>query len=276
VDPLLHRYAIDGPGSAKVHQASGEVLEAPTLADRWTEFGAQAKASGEIDPVPVAGPVGAIVEGDPAGGVVALTIDDGPHPLTTPLTLETLRREGVKATFFLVGEKVEQYPELTRMIARDGHEIGNHTYSHIGLSQLNPRGIWTQLRGCERVLQQAVGVTPTLFRPPGGDCSELSLRVTSRLGYPTVLWTANAGDWARESREAIVANGLSHVRSGSIILIHQGDMWSLEALPYIIQGVRSAALRIGTVTEALGGAGPTQWEPSELLPLAKQAHTDRW
>ncbi|MBM3472079.1 MAG: polysaccharide deacetylase family protein [Armatimonadetes bacterium] len=274
VDDLLLRYAIDAPDAVGVRQLFGEALQGPSLQDRWTEFGAQARPSGELDNLPREGPVSAIVEGDPASARVALTIDDGPHPLTTPLMLDVLRRWGVHATFFLVGENAEQFPELVRLIARDGHEIGNHTYSHISLTELNPRGVWTQLRGCDQAIEAASGVKPRLMRPPGGDCSELALRVTDHLGYETALWTANSGDWRNHNREAIVANGLSHMRPGSIILMHQGDLWSLDALPYILQGIRQAGLEVGTVSDVVGGDPVARWEPAELVALAKRAHTD--
>jgi len=229
-----------------------------------------------LDALPREGPVTAILEGSLTAGRVALTIDDGPHPLTTPLMLDVLRREGVRATFFLVGENAEQFPELVRMIARDGHEIGNHTYSHIDLAELNPRGVWTQLRGCDRAIERACGVTPRLMRPPGGSCSELALRVTDALGYSTVLWTANTGDWKDQGREAILANGLTRLRSGSIILMHQGDLWSLEALPELIARVRQVGLEVGTVTEALGAETALRYEPAALVALARQAHTDHY
>jgi peptidoglycan/xylan/chitin deacetylase (PgdA/CDA1 family) len=274
LDDLLAGYAIDGPGTAEVHRLAGDVLTGPSLQDGWTQFGAEARQSGELDDLARDGTVSAIVEGNPYGGKVALTIDDGPHPLTTPLMLDVLRREQVKATFFLVGENAEQFPELVRMIVRDGHELGNHTYSHISLSRLNPRGVWTQVRGCDRAIERACGKRPTFVRPPGGDCSELSLRVIDRLGEPTVLWTANAGDWVHPTRAEIVANALSNVRSGSIILMHQGDMWSLDALPYIIDGIRGAGLDLGTVSEVIDGEPLQQWQPADLVALARRAHVD--
>ena len=276
LDDLVLQYAVDGVQSLQVHRMPGDVLGGPSLQDEWTQFGAQVRQSGELDALPREGPVTAILGGDPTGGKVALTIDDGPHPLTTPLVLDVLRREGVHATFFLVGENAEEFPELVRMIVRDGHEIGNHTYSHIALNELNPRGVSTQLRGCDRAIERACGVTPRLMRPPGGQCSELALRVTDTLGYTTVLWTANTGDWRNHGREAIVANGLSHLRSGSIILMHQGDVWSLDALPEVIDGIRRAGLEVGTVSEALGSTQAAQWEPTELVALAKRAHTDQY
>jgi len=276
LDSLLLRYAIDGPAAVEVHRMSGDLVDGPSLQAYWTQFGQQARQSGELDNVPRAGAVSAIVEGDRARGMVALTIDDGPHPLTTPLMLDVLRRERARATFFLVGENAEQFPELVRMIVRDGHELGNHTYSHIPLSELNPRGIWTQLRGCDLAIEQACGLQPRFVRPPGGDAGELSLRMTDKLGYTTVLWTANTGDWVHVKREAILANALSNIRAGSIILMHQGDLWSLDALPYIIRGIRASGLEVGTVSDVVGTAAGERWDPAELVALARKAHTDTW
>ncbi|MGQ9730411.1 MAG: polysaccharide deacetylase family protein [Candidatus Zipacnadales bacterium] len=274
LDPLLLQYAIDGVTGLEVHTIAGEVLAQETLADRWVQFGAQARTSGELEAIPQNGSVAGIVEGDRAGNVVALTIDDGPEPLTTPLTLDVLRRAGVKVTFFVVGEKVEQYPELARMIVREGHEIGNHTYSHIPLSNLNPRGVWSQLRGCDVALRQACGVQPYLARPPGGDFTEATLRLMNSLGYVVTLWTANAGDWVPSQPDKIVANALVDLHPGSIILMHQGDLWSLNALPKVIAGIHQAGLRVGTVTEALGNRPITYHDPRKLVAIGQRSHID--
>lgn len=275
-DALLLQCAVDGPAAFDPSPLYGDVLDSQALRERWTEFGAQANTSGELRDIPRDGPVCAVTQGSKESGIVALTIDDGPHPLTTPLVLDLLRREGARATFFVVGENAEQFPELVRMIVRDGHEIGNHTYSHIALSGLNPRGVWSQLRGCDYAIRQACGVTPKLMRPPGGNCSELALRVANHLGYTTVFWTANTGDWAQHKREVIVANGLSRVQSGSIILMHQGDLWSLEALPDIIRGIHQAGLTVGTVSDAMGRQGPPLWDPLKLVALSRLAHVDQY
>ena len=275
VEAALLDYAIDGQGGAKVLPASADVLTGPALDQNWTEFGAGARSSGEIEDLPADGPVRAVFRGPSTGTSACLTIDDGPHPLVTPLILDTLRREGASATFFVVGEKVEQYPELARMIVRDGHELANHTYAHPRLSRLNPRGVWAQIRGCDAAVERACGVEGMRwFRPPGGACTEQTLRVVQALGYTTVMWTTNTGDWRVTVPETIVANALRGLGPGGIVLMHQDGLQSVQALGDIIRGAREAGLSLEAVGEMLDDESIVEVVPRDLLPLMDRAHID--
>jgi len=275
IEEALLDHAIDAADALKVRPAFGDVLAGPALDQDWLQFSAQSRSAGELSAVIADGPVRAIVRGTGDPRSACLTIDDGPHPLVTPLILDTLRRENVKATFFVVGELVEQYPELVRMIVADGHELGNHTYSHIPLSGLNPRGVWAQLRGCEVGVERACGVKMRWFRPPGGDCTEETLRASDALGYTTVLWTDNTGDWNGLRPAEIVANALQNLRGGGIILMHQDNVESMQALPSIIAGARARGLSLGTVGDVAGDAAIQAMRPADLLPLMRQSHVDR-
>ncbi len=271
IEEALLDYAVD---ALKVPLAFGDSLAGPALDQNWLEFSAQSRTAGGLSALTSDGPVRAIVAGLGDPHSACLTIDDGPHPLVTPLILDTLRREKVKATFFVVGELVEQYPELARMIVADGHELGNHTYSHIPLSELNPRGVWAQLRGCEVAVERACGVKMRWFRPPGGDCTEETLRASDALGYTTVLWTDNAGDWNGLRSPQIVANALGGLRAGGIILMHQDDVESMKALPSIIAGARARGLLLGTVSDVVGDASILPMLPAQLLPLMRRSRID--
>ena len=99
---------------------------------------------------------------------IALTFDDGPNPRTTPIILEELRKRKIKATFFLVGEKVEKHPELAKRIVEEGHDIGNHSYTHINLANLDKQGVKKEIEFTQGIIKKTTGKRPVLFRPPYG------------------------------------------------------------------------------------------------------------
>ena len=275
IEAALLDHAIDATEVAKVRQDGEDVLAGPALDQDWLRFSAESRTAGDAAALANDGPVRVVLSGPPDSHAACLTIDDGPHPLVTPLMLDVLRRENVKATFFVVGELVEQYPELAAMIVREGHELGNHTYSHIPLSTLNPRGVWAQLRGCEVAVEKACGAKMRWFRPPGGDCTEETLRAADALGCTTVLWTDNTGDWNDLSAAQITANALQNLRAGGIILMHQDNVDSMKALPAIIAGARARGLSLGSVSEVAGEGSIAGAHPADLLPLMKRSHIDR-
>ncbi len=203
---------------------------------------------------------------------VALTIDDGPNPLVTPLLLDVLAQLKVKATFFLVGSQAEYFPELAARIAAEGHEIANHTYSHARLPDVERRWACAEIKAAERVLWRITGERTTLFRPPGGRATADTLHLTEALGYTTVLWTHNSCDWQYSDPAKIVAAATSHQRPGSIILMHQDGLASCHALPAIVESYRRAGLRFVTLSEGLGPSDVRRMRPSDILPLLSKSH----
>jgi peptidoglycan/xylan/chitin deacetylase (PgdA/CDA1 family) len=179
-----------------------------------------------------------LYHGDTEKMEVCLTIDDGPNPDTTRGLLYILRKKGVRATFFLLGRRAEEHPDLVRAIVADGHEVGNHTMEHNRLSGLEPQEIMNELELGRDAIQRAAEVRVTLFRPPGGSMTEDVYRVAGELGYTTVLWTDTANDWYRQPPSHIVERIVSRVRPGSIIVIHDGKPDILDALPKIIDALR--------------------------------------
>ena len=205
---------------------------------------------------------------------VALTIDDGPNPLVTSLFLEILRLYNVKATFFVVGEMVEKYPELLRRIAEEGHEIGNHTYHHPRLSAVPAAEALAEIRACSLAVGRITGMPTQLLRPPGGRLSGEALRAATAANTTVVMWTNNAHDWLKPPPEVIAENILRDLKPGGIMLMHQGDICSVEALPLIIEGVHARGMRFATVGEMLSRS------PVEAMPiadiLARQQKTGSW
>src|SRR5262249_20303438 len=136
-----------------------------------------------------------LVRGNPDRKVVALTFDDGPHGPATERLLDILRKENVKATFFLVGTMVEKHQDLVQREAAEGHEIANHTYDHTRLVGLSPERVESELRDGAQVIGKAVGSPPRLFRPPGGEYDNETIEAAKRLGYVMVLWTDDPSDY---------------------------------------------------------------------------------
>ncbi len=200
--------------------------------------------------------VGGVVDGTvsrarPPSRSVAFTFDDGPEPLYTPLLLDTLRRLGVHATFFLVGARVDQYPYFARAMVREGHEIGNHGYRHVPLTRLEAAELRGELERAQRAVEAATGVRPRYLRPPGGGYDRHVLQAASALGLLVVLWTDNPGDYRIGDPGRLRTRLLSRAFGGSIVLLHQGIPNTMRILPDVIRTLQRLGYRVGTVTQIL-------------------------
>jgi peptidoglycan-N-acetylglucosamine deacetylase len=168
-------------------------------------------------------------------GELALTFDDGPNPAWTPQLLDLLAEYGVKGTFFLVGSFAEQEPELTKRIAKAGHLIGNHSWSHPNLSLCAPARIRDELRRTSETLDQLIGKPVRYFRPPFGARRPYVFRTARRMGMTPVLWNAMTSDWEERSpdriAERLAAKIATNQRRGqaSNIVLHDGSHHGLNA-----------------------------------------------
>lgn len=185
--------------------------------------------------------------------VVAITIDDGPHYKVTPEILAVLKEKQVKATFFVLGTNVAQNPQLLAQEVADGHEIGTHTYSHPLLTKLDSKKIAEEFDKAEKILLQATAPKPTLFRPPGGFYNSQVIEVAHQRGYTVVLWSVDPRDWSCPPTEKVVAQVVSEVKPGSIILLHDGQypLPTPQALRAIIDHLRKNGYEFVTVSELL-------------------------
>jgi len=142
--------------------------------------------------------------------LLALTYDDGPSPLNTPALLDVLAEHNVQATFFLIGEHVRKHPDLARRVVSVGHVIGNHTMMHPNLSKQNATRIQRELERCQKTIEDTLGVSPVLFRPPYGARTPGALKIVRAMGLLPVMWNITAHDW-----ESIGAAGIqSRIDSG--------------------------------------------------------------
>jgi peptidoglycan/xylan/chitin deacetylase (PgdA/CDA1 family) len=192
-----------------------------------------------------------LVRGDTQNRTVALTFDDGPHPDYTPQLLAILKRNNVKATFFVVGELAEQHPDLIKAEVEGGHGVANHTYHHVNLTRIPNVDVATEIQACGDVLKRITGGQPRLFRPPGGDYDKEVAEAAEALGYTMVLWTDDPGDYARPGAKVIEARTLRTVNPGGIILLHDGVQQTVDVLPQILDLIRKQGLRFVTVEEML-------------------------
>jgi peptidoglycan/xylan/chitin deacetylase (PgdA/CDA1 family) len=193
-------------------------------------------------------------EGNAHAPQVALTFDDGPSPYT-PQVLAVLEQYNVKATFFLWGQHVQQYPGYAQQALAAGNALGNHTWTHPYLTTLSDAGIMTELSNAQNAIKQATGYTPALFRPPYGEYSVSVLAAAGQLGLSsTILWSYAPLDWETPPPDVIVSRVLDNAADGSIILLHDGGgdrSNTVAALPAIIQGLQARGLRLVTVPQIL-------------------------
>lgn len=190
-----------------------------------------------------------LVRGNDKLKQLALTFDDGPHPSFTPQLLEVLRRENVRATFFVVGKMVDRNPQLVQAEVAGGHEVANHTYNHRRLPTLSDADIEKELRGGALAIQRAVKSPTRLYRPPGGEYDADVINVTRRLGYCMVLWTDDPGDYANPGSKTIVERALRTVGNGGILLLHDGVKETLGILPDLIRGLKARGYTFVTCSE---------------------------
>ena len=161
-----------------------------------------------------------IVCGPKGSRKIALTFDDGPGE-ATPAILDMLKQAEIRATFFLCGQNVERYPDLARRIAEEGHEIGNHTYSHPRLLGRTPGKIAWEIELTQNIIAHRAGRKPTLFRPPYGLRWFGLFSILKRNGLTSVMWSVNSRDWKRHPAQ-IVERVVNRETPGAIILLHDG------------------------------------------------------
>ncbi|MFL5827719.1 MAG: polysaccharide deacetylase family protein [Thermoleophilaceae bacterium] len=182
---------------------------------------------------------------------VALTFDDGPHPNGTPGVLELLRRAGATATFFLVGEQVEQRPALAAEIVAAGHGVGLHCHRHRNMLRLTPAQIGDDLRRGAAAIEDSTGHSPMLHRPPYGIYTALGLDAARKHWRP-LLWSRWGRDWRARISPHTIARMVTHeIGPGDVLLLHDADWYSapgswtrtLAALPEVLADIEARGLK---------------------------------
>lgn len=185
---------------------------------------------------------------------IALTFDDGPHPEYTPQILKILYENGAAATFFVVGENAERYPELVRAEFDLGFEIGNHTFSHLRTNEKSAGALYDEIKKADGIISEITGEKPTLFRPPEGRHNNKTDEIIKKAGKKTVLWTIDTRDWAHTDKYKIIENIKNNVNNGSVILFHDyivPPSPTPDVLREILPYLKERGYEFVTVTELL-------------------------
>lgn len=184
---------------------------------------------------------------------VAITFDDGPGTETLKL-LDMLAKADALATWFPVGEVATERPGMLRQIAKAGHEIGNHTWSHAQLTARSDASIDTEIGRTARAIEQITGTRPRLVRPPYGSVSARVEHELGRLGDPVILWDVDPLDWKYRDADHVYRSVMSQVRAGSIVLMHDIHPTTVAAVPRILKALAAQGYTFVTVSELYGGA----------------------
>ena len=189
---------------------------------------------------------GLLFRGNPSRSNAALTFDDAPHPMYMPLVLDSLRRGGAKATFFVIGRNAFSYPYFIRDMVADGHEVANHTYNHVRLVGLTPAQMKSELVQTDALIKQLTGETVRYFRPPGGRYSSTVLNIAKSIGLTTAFWTNDPADFNNPGAAVLEARFLKFLQPGGIILLHDNATQTAGLLLDFIND--AAILKIKLVT----------------------------
>lgn len=192
------------------------------LLTTWLVFGSLPHLPASIEgSAPAFRAVGTGLERDTAP-VVYLTFDDGPHPVYTPKVLDVLAQYDVRATFFVVGKMVSWFPEVTRRIVSEGHSIQLHSWNHDNLTRLSHEDFGKDSNRTQAVLGKTVGMRATCLRPPYGAINAQVREWASEINLEVSLWDVAGSDWTDISAEEIARSVMRGVRSGTVVLLHDG------------------------------------------------------
>lgn len=179
---------------------------------------------------------------------VALTFDDGPHPVYTPEMLDLLKEKNVKATFFLLGEQVEKYPDIVKRMSDEGHLIGNHSYKHEQLSKLSSVQACSQVNRTNELIYAITGKYPEYLRPPFGDWKD---RLDCEVNMVEVLWDVDTLDWSSKNKDKVVSKVIKNVEEGDIILMHDSYESTVQATGEIIDRLQKEGYEFVIVDELI-------------------------
>ncbi|NRH21137.1 polysaccharide deacetylase family protein [Candidatus Gracilibacteria bacterium] len=179
---------------------------------------------------------------------IALTFDDGPNPKYTNQLLDILKNEKVPVTFYVLGNKAEEYPDMIQRAYNEGHEIGSHSYKHDFLSNRSVRDIQEDLYKTDQAIYQAISTYPKTFRPPYGG---VSTGMIEKASMPIVLWSVDPHDWKTLSKSKNIA-AIKHIKDGDIIIMHDIHEVSINSITDMIHIIRDQGFTFVTVSELLG------------------------
>lgn len=189
--------------------------------------------------------------------ILALSFDDGPHPNYTVEILDILKEHNIKATFFVLGKHAESYPDIIKRQISEGHEIGNHSYSHVNMRKASSKVIKEEFTKTQDIIYSISNIRPKIFRPPYGNYNDEVVKVVSNDDSAVVLWTfyQDSKDWSNPGVDSIVETTLSKAQNGDIILFHdyvyKKESHTVEALKIILPELINEGYKFVTISELI-------------------------
>ncbi len=184
--------------------------------------------------------------------VLAMTFDDGPSPTLTPKLLDILKERNIKCTFFLIGQSAARHPDIVRRILAEGHEIGNHTYTHISLTSRSDAQIRTELQKSEDTILKIAGYRPRLIRPPYGATNKrIDQWIYNDFGYSSILWSVDPQDWRRPGVSVVTSRLINGAHPGAIMLAHDIHPPTITAVVPMFDQLLAKGYRFVTVSQLM-------------------------
>ncbi|SPL91331.1 Peptidoglycan N-acetylglucosamine deacetylase [[Actinomadura] parvosata subsp. kistnae] len=194
---------------------------------------------------------------------IALTFDDGPGKYAGTL-LDTFKKYDAKATFFLEGQYVKSRPQFVKRMAAEGHELGNHSYSHPDFTKSEAGTIKSEIQKTQDAVKKAAGVEPKLLRPPYGLADLQVSDIAAEFGMPMILWTAGSQDWSSKNVDAIQKQTLAVAKPNGIILMHDWVKQTVDGMPALIKTLQSKGYHLVTVSDVVKNEN---LKPGDIYPV---------
>ncbi len=191
------------------------------------------------------------------GPYIAMTFDDGPNEKLTPELLDILKARHIHATFFVVGQNAERFPQILERAVREGHEIGNHSWSHPAFAKMSESAVRRELQKTDDAIRAATGHSPVLLRPPYGSITAHQKQwIHADFGYDIILWDVDPLDWKRPGPSVVMNRIVKETHPGSIILSHDIHPGTIAAMPETLDRLQAEGFKFVTVSELITMAKP--------------------
>jgi peptidoglycan/xylan/chitin deacetylase (PgdA/CDA1 family) len=186
--------------------------------------------------------------GPPDGNRIALTFDDGPTPGVTDLILDELKKRKLRVTFFMVGQRIAAAPDLAKRVLAEGHEVGNHTYTHANLTAIKDQEAESEIQKTQDIMAEKLNHRATWFRPPYGVLRQNQATMVARRGMGVVLWNVSSEDWSLPGEDKITSKVLAETTAGSIVLCHDVSQQTANCIGPILDGLLARGFEFATLS----------------------------